>query len=54
MYNPYSIGTATNNSYSYNYIKSNNIVYNVPTYNVNNTKDINPIINLNIKRNENI
>ena len=54
MYNPYSIGTATNNNYSYNYIKSNNISYNVPKYNANNTKDINPIINLNIKRNENI
>ena len=37
MYNPYSIGTTTNTSYSYNYIKSNNIIYNVPTYNANNT-----------------
>ena len=45
MYNPYSIGTITNDSYSYNYIKSYNYGYDIPTYNANNTKDINPIIN---------
>ena len=54
MYNPYSIGNITNNSYSYNYIKRNNfnIIY-LHIMQIIQT-DINPIINLNIKRNENI
>ena len=36
MYNPYSIGNITNNSYSYNYIKRNNVSYDVSTHNANN------------------
>ena len=36
MYNPYSIGNITNYSYSYNYIKSNKVNYNLPTHNANN------------------
>lgn len=36
MYNPYSIGNITNDSYSYNYIKSNNVNYNLPIHNANN------------------
>ena len=36
MYNPYSIGNITNNSYSYNYIKRNNVSYDIPTHNANN------------------
>ena len=36
MYNPYSIGTTTNNSYSYNYSKNSNTSYNIPTHNANN------------------
>ena len=37
MYNPYSIGNITTNSYDYNYSKSDNTGYNVPTHNANNT-----------------
>ena len=37
MYNPYSIGNTTDDSYPYNYINSNNTGCNVPTYNANNT-----------------
>ena len=37
MYNPYSIGNIINYSYSYNYIKSNNVNYDLPTHNANNT-----------------
>ena len=38
MYNPYNKGTITNNSYYYyNYSKSDNTGYNVPTHNANNT-----------------
>ena len=36
MYNTYSIGNTTN-SYYYNYSKSDNTGYNVPTHNANNT-----------------
>lgn len=37
MYNPYSIDTTTNYSYYYNYSKSDNTGYDIPTHNANNT-----------------
>ena len=36
MYNPYSIGNITTNSYYYNYSKNDNTDYDVPTHNANN------------------
>lgn len=36
MHNTYSIGTTTNDSYYYNYTKSDNTGYKISTHNANN------------------